>query len=137
LRQRIARGGLGRCAHLDSHGSQVGDGLDQHEVALVGHGLDRERGQDSIADAQECSARIHHRIDELAVSQFAEAVGVDDHGDLRGDRLLVAAIQDDQGLAGGRAGELSVRAQGALKAARGGKSKKTSSQQKCAQTIHA
>jgi len=137
LRQHVAGGGLGRLAHLDAHGGQVGDGLDQDEVALVGRGLEREGGQDSIADSQECPARIDYGVDELAVAHFPEAVRVRDHRHLRRDRLAIVAIQDDQGLACGRRGQLSMRVPCALQAARSGEREKASFRQKCAQTIHA
>jgi hypothetical protein len=92
LRESTASRSLGHFAHFDAYRGEARDRLDQHVVGLVGRGLDRQGSEDTVARTQKRPTGIDDGVGEFAVAQVAQAVGVGDERNSRGDRLLVGAV---------------------------------------------
>jgi hypothetical protein len=102
LRDGAATLELAHRLRVNSHWCPVVKSLNPHEIALVGHGCERQRSHQALPNAQLRSPRSDSRGDEGPVRELADGLPVHGHGHLRGCWRAIHAENEYQGAPGRR-----------------------------------
>jgi hypothetical protein len=108
LRDSAAALGLTHRLCVYSHCCLPVKGLNSHKIALIGHGGERERPHQTMADAQLRSSGTDSCRDEGPVRELAHGLPVRGDGHLRRDGLAINAEYKYQRLPGWGNGTVEI-----------------------------